>query len=510
MKNLNQKIFTNNFVENFNGQELTDSPPRQTPGYFYAKSLPEKTKKPNLIGWSNPLAKELKLCPPNDSDIKILSGNLVTSTMTPYASRYGGHQFGHWAGQLGDGRAMTLGELHNQDLQLKGAGLTAYSRHADGKAVLRSSVREYLMSEAMYHLGIPTTRALSLTETGDSVLRDMFYDGNQAYERGAVVARVAPSFIRFGNFEILFYQNDFKGLKQLADWTIEHHYSHIKIGEKNYIAKFFKEVSLKTAQMIIHWMRVGFTHGVMNTDNMSILGLTIDYGPFSMLDEYDPNFTPNTSDLPGRRYAFSRQASISLWNLHKLALALSPLVDDAKELEIILEEYQALYRELYLEMLSKKLGLKLEENEENMHFLNELELLQIELKIDYTLFYIALSNYEQHQNKLSLKEELIQSSYVNIKKEEEHKLISFIENYEILKNKFRLENVMNKVNPRFILKNFEMFRATEALNQDHKDHFQSLEKLIQSPYTTDFESHHLKKPNWTDKERGACMLSCSS
>jgi uncharacterized protein with ACT and thioredoxin-like domain len=223
--------------------------------------------------------------------------------MEPYAACYGGHQFGNWAGQLGDGRAITLGEVVNErgerwELQLKGAGPTPYSRTADGRAVLRSSIREFLCSEAMHHLGVPTTRALSVVTTGDAVVRDMFYDGNAEEEPGAIVCRVAPSFIRFGNFEIFAARNDLAMLEQLVDFTIARDFAHLMVmpDVSARRAAWYAEVCERTARLMVHWMRVGFVHGVMNTDNMSILGLTIDYGPYGWIDDFNPNWTPNTTD----------------------------------------------------------------------------------------------------------------------------------------------------------------------------------------------------------------------
>jgi serine/tyrosine/threonine adenylyltransferase len=217
--------FKNAFVDTFKGDESGDRSPRLTPGMLYSLAKPTPVASPKLIAWSEELGRELNVDLPTEKDIDILAGNTLTSSMVPYAACYAGHQFGNWAGQLGDGRAISLGELEtasgSYELQLKGAGPTAYSRRADGRAVLRSSVREYLMSEAMHHLGVPTTRALSLVSTGEDVLRDMFYNGNAQYEPGAVVTRIAPSFLRFGNFELLAAQKDVVQLQQLVDWTIE-------------------------------------------------------------------------------------------------------------------------------------------------------------------------------------------------------------------------------------------------------------------------------------------------
>ncbi|MGY0034353.1 protein adenylyltransferase SelO family protein [Pedobacter sp. NJ-S-72] len=333
MKNLSTKAFKNEFITAFDGDKTGDLQPRQTPGALYSKAIPTPVKNPELLAWSDELAAELHIEKPDEKDILILGGNLVTPTMYPYAACYAGHQFGNWAGQLGDGRAITLGEWDNPgeptyELQLKGAGPTPYSRRGDGRAVLRSSVREYLMSESMFYLGVPTTRALALVSTGDQVMRDLFYDGHLAYEQGAIVMRTAPSFLRFGNFEMLAARQEIPQLEKLTSWTIDRFFPHIK-GE-NKTLEWFEEIVEKTAALMVEWIRVGFVHGVMNTDNMSILGLTIDYGPFSFLDQYDPEFTPNTTDLPGRRYAYGRQPSIGYWNLGCLASAIAPLFEDKK------------------------------------------------------------------------------------------------------------------------------------------------------------------------------------
>src|SRR3970282_1095009 len=307
---------------------------------------------------------------------------------------YAGHQFGNWAGQLGYGRAIILAEVENNQqtyaLQLKGAGLTPYSRGADGLAVLRSSIREHLCSEAMFHLGVPTTRSLSLILTGDQVLRDVMYDGHPEYEKGAVVCRVAPSFIRFGNFELFSSQNDLKTLKLLADFTIKYHFPEIKSANKESYTEFFHEVANKTREMVVHWQRVGFVHGVMNTDNMSILGLTIDYGPYGWLEDYNPNWTPNTTDRENRRYRFGNQPEIALWNLYQLANALYPLIEEAAPLEAILNSFQTNYAADYANMTRNKLGLFTKEENDNqlIHLLTE-NLPQTET--DMTIFFRKLS-----------------------------------------------------------------------------------------------------------------------
>jgi uncharacterized protein YdiU (UPF0061 family) len=279
----------------------------------------------------------------------------------PYAHNYAGHQFGYFVKQLGDGRAASLGEVINQngrwELQLKGSGKTAYSRQGDGRAVLRSSIREYLASAAMESLGIPTTQAIVIITTTDTAKRDQFYDGNVIDEPMAMVLRVAPNFIRFGSFERFFYDQKFDLVEKLANYSIYHFFPQF-INMQNRYELFYKEVANLTATMIAHWQAIGFAHGVMNTDNMSILGITIDYGPFQFLDNYDEDLVPNTSDDEGR-YAFGKQPSIAGWNLEKLGKALSPLFQSRTD-EIIgsaLSIYVTYFNLRYYEMMKAKLGL---------------------------------------------------------------------------------------------------------------------------------------------------------
>ena len=284
-----------------------------------------------LVGCGGGVARRVAAGRTEGPVIEVLAGNRILPGMQPYAARYGGHQFGHWAGQLGDGRAITLGEMLCPDgiyreLQLKGAGRTPYSRTADGRAVLRSSVREFLCSEAMHYLGIPTTRALSLVATGESVVRDMFYNGNPQAETGAVVCRVAPSFVRFGNFEIFAAQKEPEILKQLADYIITEYFPELGVPALRalHTCALVRGNLPSDRRLVAHWMRVGFVHGVMNTDNMSILGLTIDYGPYGWLEGFDLRWTPNTTDAQGRRYCYGNQPDIAQWNLTGLPGRLLP------------------------------------------------------------------------------------------------------------------------------------------------------------------------------------------
>ena len=315
------------FIEGTPGDNDTGGGARQVPGACWSRVRPEKMPNPSLRMWSSEVADMLGL---EVADESVLSGNRIVGGMDPYAQRYGGHQFGNWAGQLGDGRAITLGEVDTGsrvlELQLKGSGRTPYSRFADGRAVLRSSIREFLCSEAMHHLGVPSTRALSLVTTGEEVIRDVMYDGRPAPEPGAIVCRVADSFIRFGSFQIHAMMGDVETLRALVENTVSRHFHNHSAASDNGLIEWLKEVSERTALTIAHWMRVGFVHGVMNTDNMSIHGLTIDYGPYGWLEGFDPDWTPNTTDARNKRYRYGQQAEVGAWNIARLLEAVAHLM----------------------------------------------------------------------------------------------------------------------------------------------------------------------------------------
>ena len=345
--------------------------------------------------------------------VEVFSGNRLPAGSDPFAMCYGGHQFGNWAGQLGDGRATALGEIRTpsgeyQTLQLKGAGLTPYSRGADGLAVLRSSVREFLCSEAMHHLGVPTTRALSLVATGDKVVRDVLYDGNPAPELGAIVCRVAPSFTRFGNFQIFASRGETQMLRQLVEFTIRNDFSHLVAGADAdtagidtagidtaitdaHITRWFADVVARTARMVVEWMRVGFVHGVMNTDNMSILGLTIDYGPYGWLDDFDPGWTPNTTDAAHRRYRYGQQPQIAHWNLAQLGSAVATLVDDLAPLQEALDDFVGLYEAGSTRMMADKLGLRTVGPDDQQMIADLLGVLTL-VETDMTIFFRRLAD----------------------------------------------------------------------------------------------------------------------
>lgn len=519
MQSLNTLSFQNTFVANFPGDESGSVLPRQTPGMLYSLTQPTPVKQVKLIGWSDALATDLHIGKPAQTgeETNILGGNKVLSNMRPYAACYAGHQFGNWAGQLGDGRAITLGENITPgksivEFQLKGAGPTAYSRRADGRAVLRSSVREYLMSEAMHHLGVPTTRALSLVSTGDDVMRDMFYNGNPAHEPGAIVLRVAPSFLRFGNFEILAARGETDNLKKLADWTIDKFFTHLT-GE-NKLLDWYKEVVDRTAKLMVEWLRVGFVHGVMNTDNMSILGLTIDYGPYAFVDNYDPNFTPNTTDLPGRRYAFSKQPAIGKWNLGCLGGAIAPLFASSEPLIEVLDGYDNIYWNYYNQMMAAKLGLDVI-NKKDVDLLNKLEEMLSLLQPDMTIFYQLLIDLPGTFTPEALSVHFEHAFYTSITQPQSDILYDWMQRYanRLTENKISKETSqqqMLQANPRIILRNYMLHEAIEALENGDDCPFNKLQQAMQYPYSRKFDEFFTRRPDWASAKAGCSMLSCSS
>ncbi|MBS7566694.1 YdiU family protein [Mucilaginibacter sp. Bleaf8] len=517
-QHLSSDVFQYDFTNTFPGDQSGNLTPRQTPGVLYSKALPTPVNEPKLLAWSDDLAAELGLEKPNEADVNILGGNLVTPSMQPYALCYAGHQFGNWAGQLGDGRAICLGEWEAPDknkweLQLKGAGRTAYSRRADGRAVLRSSVREYLMSEAMHYLGVPTTRALSLVATGDQVVRDMFYDGRPAYEPGAIVCRTAPSFLRFGSFEMLRARNEIDNLTNLVNWTIDRYYPHISGDDK--VLKWFGEVVERTATMIVEWLRVGFVHGVMNTDNMSVLGLTIDYGPFSFLDNYAPDFTPNTTDLPGRRYAFGQQANIAYWNLSCLSNALVPLFSDADQLAEVLKTYEDHYWAKYYAMMAGKLGLD-QVRDEDVYLFQEFEKVLSAIQPDMTIFYQLLIELPlDAKSESDITAHFQDSLYDELTSDQGMQLQGVINRYQIRRKantctEDDVQTLMRRSNPRFILRNYLLHQAIEELEKGKNELFLKLQEAIKDPYAKRFDEFFEIRPGWAAEQAGCSMLSCSS
>lgn len=415
---------------------------------------------------------------------------------------YSGHQFGSYNPRLGDGRAMLLGEIHhaNQrfEIQLKGAGPTPYSRQGDGRAVLRSSIREFLCSEAMHGLGIPTTRALALISSEEPVYREQ-------RETGAMVIRVSPSHIRFGSFEYFFYTQQHDALQQLADFVIDNHYPASRHAINPY-ADFLQQVVTRTAMLMAQWQSVGFAHGVMNTDNMSILGETFDYGPFGFLDDYNPDFICNHSDHTGR-YAFNQQPSIGLWNCNALAHALSSLVP-VENLRDILGTYQATIEKQYLSLMRTKLGLQTAQEADTM-LLGQLLTLMQQNHVDYTIFFRRLCGFSTTGNNPTLRDLFIDRDAFD-RWANQYAIRLAAEN----SNDMERSNRMKTANPKFILRNYLAQKAIELAQQPGSEEDQdfsevkNLLQVLQSPFEEHpaFEHYADFPPDWGKH----LEISCSS
>ncbi|MCS3867297.1 uncharacterized protein YdiU (UPF0061 family) [Chryseobacterium ginsenosidimutans] len=504
------------FIKIFPGDFSGNTMQRNTPKVLFSTIDPVGFDHPKMIAFNEQLSEEIGLGKFEEKDLDFLVGNNLPENVKTYSTAYAGHQFGNWAGQLGDGRAILAGEITNDsgrktEIQWKGAGATPYSRHADGRAVLRSSVREYLMSEAMFHLGVPTTRALSLSFTGEDVVRDMMYSGNPQDEKGAVVIRTAESFLRFGHFELMSAQQEHKTLQELVDFTIENYFKEITSEGIQKYKNFFENVCRRTADLMVEWYRTGFVHGVMNTDNMSILGLTIDYGPYSMMDEYNLNFTPNTTDLPGRRYAFGKQGQISQWNLWQLANALHPLIKDEKFLEEILNDYGSYFWESHDKMLCRKFGFDELLKSDERFFTNWQSLMQ-NLQFDYTLFFNELEKYDDQKD---LRQQFEDVSYTFLNDEKLTQLQHFITDYmsRLEENTISKEEslkLMHTTNPKFILRNYLLYQCIEEINEGKTDMLHKLTHALENPYKRIYPEFSAKRPSDYDDISGCSTLSCSS
>lgn len=524
-------VFDNSYVRDLPGDPETENFRRQVIAACYSRVLPVTVRNPRLVAYSREMADALGLDPDyceSSEFVELFSGNRQLPGMDPFAMCYGGHQFGSWAGQLGDGRAINLGEtLVNNErwtLQLKGAGPTPYSRSADGLAVLRSSIREFLCSEAMHHLGVPTTRALSVIDTGEQVLRDMLYDGHPEYEPGAVVCRVAPSFIRFGNFELLAARQEHALLQQLADYTVRTYFPHLGEPSRDVYIAWFDEVCRRTIDMIVHWMRVGFVHGVMNTDNMSIHGLTIDYGPYGWMDDYDPNWTPNTTDAHGRRYRFANQPGIAQWNLIQLANAIYPLIEDAEPLRDILESFGELYSAAWRSMMASKLGLKAYRSASDEDLLSQLDDVLRCVETDMTLFFRKLANVDceadpSEKSAEELMEPLLAAYYQPEQLTDDNKdlIATWLRDYVSRVQSDKTSNdqrrtAMNAVNPKYVLRNYLSQLAIDKAEQGDYSLVNELLDLLRHPYDEqpEREQYFAKRPEWARNKPGCSMLSCSS
>jgi len=461
---------------------------------FYEKVEPTPLDKPFVISTSHSAAKLLGITEALGLDEKLLdivNGETKLEGSKTFAMCYAGHQFGQFSGRLGDGRAINLGKVHGQNLQLKGSGLTLYSRHGDGRAVLRSSIREYLMSEAMHGLGIETTRALALIGSDTDVSRE-------TWEKGAIVLRLSPSWVRFGTFEYLNAYKEHDKIRTLADYVIEESFPYLKGSEAIYL-KMYAEIVKNSAKTIAHWQSVGFAHGVMNTDNMCIDGRTIDYGPFAFLDNYDPNFVCNHTDTLGL-YSFKSQPGAARWNLDMLARVLSPLIDYEESEEILDDLFYSTYNETYSKLMLKKIGLYNEEEDDKFLYQTMLRALA-NASIDYTKFFRKLSHFKGDKSEIldvCIDRRPLDAWLDQYIKRLETETLSVNERHE----------KMLKVNPKYILKNHIL---QEAIDKAQEHDFKMIDELLTvalAPFDEHPQLEHLSKP--TPLASKNCKLSCSS
>ena len=469
----------------------------ELPG-FYSALQPTPLQNARVIWHNAPLAQELSI--PESLFIPehgagVWGGETLLPGMSPLAQVYSGHQFGSWAGQLGDGRGILLGEQQlangkTVDWHLKGAGLTPYSRMGDGRAVLRSTLRESLASEAMHYLGIPGTRALAVVTSDTPVYRE-------TVESGAMLMRVAESHIRFGHFEHFYYRRDNDSVRTLLDFSLRHYWPHLQHEADGY-ALWFEDVVARTARMIARWQTVGFAHGVMNTDNMSILGLTLDYGPFGFLDDYQPTFICNHSDHQGR-YRFDNQPAIGLWNLQCLAQAVSPWIA-VDALNAALDGYQAVLFREYGQRMRKKLGLFSEQEGDN-DLLNGLYALMEREGSDYTRTFRLLSETEQRSAASPLRDEFIDRA-------------AFDGWFTQYRARLQLEQVddatrqqaMKLANPAMVLRNWLAQRAIEQAEKGDYQELHRLHEALRNPWRDRDDDYGRRPPDWGKR----LEVSCSS
>ena len=469
---------------------------------FYTELRPTPLPSPHWVGTSHSVAQLLGLPEgwhQSEEALQALTGNQVLAGSTPLASVYSGHQFGVWAGQLGDGRAILLGELAGgHEIQLKGAGRTPYSRMGDGRAVLRSSIREFLCSEAMHGLGIPTSRALCITGSPGLVRREEL-------ETAAVVTRVAPSFVRFGHFEHFAANDQEEQLRTLADYVIGRYYPECRSPEAtspwggNPYAALLHSVSERTAQLMAQWQAVGFCHGVMNTDNMSILGLTLDYGPFQFLDVFVPGHICNHSDHHGR-YAYNRQPNIAYWNLFCLAQALLPLIEDQDTALAALESYKTVFPDAFMARMHKKLGLT-QAQDSSEALVEPLLQLLAQNAVDYTIFWRRLSHAVAEGQFEPVRDLFADRAAIDAW------LLSYSE-LLALEDKALAADLMLNSNPKFVLRNHLGEQAIRAAKGGDFSELATLQRLLERPFDEHpgHEAYADFPPDWAS----SISISCSS
>lgn len=512
--------FVNSHLEELPIDKSNDSSPRQVKDAFFTKVSPTSVINPKIVCSSEDILKIIDLDKDDPALVEYFSGNKLFPGSDPVAHCYCGHQFGVFAGQLGDGRAILLGEIQNSkgeayELQLKGSGKTPFSRDGDGRAVLRSSIREFLCSEAMFHLGIPTTRAGYLVTSQTLVTRDIKYDGNKTIEPATVVLRIAPSFLRFGSFQICDQGGPSQGnptlIKTLTRYVVKKFFPHL-LNAEEVVFEFANEVMRRTVSMVVDWQACGFTHGVLNTDNMSIFGLTIDYGPFGFMDAYNPNFVPNHSDSTGR-YKFRNQPGVCKWNLERLFDSLK-LAYPKLDLDDLLEDYNELYSTLYLDKMRKKLGLF-------RKIVGDADLIKDLLKVmettqaDYTNTLRHLSRFDLKSENKSVLAYILKQLKNPSTEETKTAWMGWLEKYRV-----RLEKeiepmekrvaMMNLNNPKYILRNYMAQLAIQKAEQGDYSEVKKLLEVLRDPYDLTSNPEHVMydqlPPDWA----GSLCISCSS
>ncbi|XP_054479120.1 protein adenylyltransferase SelO-like isoform X2 [Anoplopoma fimbria] len=515
------RVSCKKLIEAFPIDEVDGNSARSVKNCIFSRSIPTPLKGPLRLAAASKEVIEGIL----DLDVAVTwsddflhyaSGGRLAPGSVPLAHRYGGHQFGYWAGQLGDGRAHSLGQYTNRkgevwELQLKGSGKTPYSRSGDGRAVIRSSVREFLCSEAMHSLGVPTSRAASLIVSDEPVVRDQFYNGNMKTERGAVVLRLAKSWFRIGSLEILSQSGEIDLLRKLLFFVIEEHFPSINSDDPDKYLVFYSTVVNETAHLIAQWMSVGFAHGVCNTDNFSLLSITIDYGPFGFMESYNPNFVPNTSDDEGR-YSIGAQANVGLFNLEKLLTALGPLLSNKQQSEAkyILKGYVDIYHMRIHQLFKAKLGL-LGEEEDDGHLIAFLLKIMEDTQSDFTMTFRQLSEVSAQQ--------LHSRSFTQMWALEDlssHKLffdwLSMYQHRLIGQDDSDLDRQqrMKNVNPRYVLRNWMAESAISKAEMNDFSEVEMLHYILSFPFVTqetaEEAGYAARPPLWAKRLK----VSCSS